>query len=239
MPTDAEITSYDNIATEDYLTHVERPLSWNNIYERPALIERLPALEGKNVLDLGCASGFFTEYALRNGAAVTAVDISQKMLGKLKAKVKSEKLTVHRADIAQPMPFLAGDAYDCVIASLVMHYIKDWTPPLAELYRVMKKGGRLVISTHHPFDMYLYLKPESYYDFKLVEDTWGSGGPRPFRVRYYMRPLNELLRPIIQSRFKIISIDEPLPTEECRKKDERVYRRLTERPSFLFIVLEK
>jgi SAM-dependent methyltransferase len=239
MPDDAEITSYDTIAIEDYLAHIERPLSWNNLYERPALLQRLPPLDGKNVLDTGCASGYYTEYALSRGASVTAVDISRKMLDVLAAKIKSAKLTICRADLARPMSFLKDNTYDCVISSLVLHYIKNWEPLLAELYRVMKKGGRLVISTHHPFDTYYYIKPKSYFDFKMVEDTWASQSPRPFKVRFYIRPLNEVLRPIIQSPFKIISIDEPLPMEECKAKDPRVYQRLIERPSFLFIVLEK
>ena len=239
MTSDSELTNYDSISVEDYLAHVERPLSWNNLYERPAMVARLPVLQGKNALDIGCASGFFTEYALKNGASVTALDISKVMIDMLVSRIKSPKLKIFCADISQPMPFLKPDAYDCVICSLIFHYIKDWGPLLAELYRVMKKGGRLVISAHHPFDMYLYLKPPSYFDFKLVEDTWASGSPRPFKVHYYMRPLNEVLRPIIQSGFKIISIDEPLPTEKCKELSPEAYKKLSERPGFLFIVLEK
>jgi SAM-dependent methyltransferase len=239
MPPDSDLTSYDSIAVEDYLAHVERPLSWNNLYERPAFIDRLPPLEGKNVLDAGCASGYYTEYALKQGASVTAVDISRKMLDRLAARIKSAKFSIYCADISQPMPLLKDNYFDCVISSLVLHYIKDWRPVLAELYRVMKKGGRLVISTHHPFALYQYIKPPSYYDFKMVEDTWGDRGPRPFKVHYYIRPLNEVLRPIIASKFKIISIDEPLPDERCREIAPEVYKRLSEGPGFLFIVLEK
>jgi len=239
MPDDAEKTSYDSIVIEDYLAHVERPLSWNNLYERPAFLERLPELKGKNVLDIGCASGYYTEYALKEGASVTAVDISQKMLDRLAARIKSPKLKICRADISQPMPFLKMNSYDCVMCSLVLHYIKDWGPLFAELYRVMKKGGRMVISTHHPFDIYQYFKLPSYFDFELVEDTWASSGPRPFKVHFYVRPLNELLRPIIESKFRIISIDEPLPAEKCKELDPRTYQRLMERPGFLFIMLEK
>jgi SAM-dependent methyltransferase len=239
MPDDAKLTSYDSIAIEDYLAHVDRPLSWNNLYERPAFIDRLLTLEGKNVLDAGCASGYYTEYALKHGASVTAVDISQKMLDRLAARIKSDKLTIYRADISRSMPLLKDNYFDCVISSLVLHYIKDWRPVLAEFYRVMKKGGRLVISTHHPFAMYQYIKPPSYYDFKMVEDTWGDKGPRPFKVHYYIRPLNEVLRPMINSRFKIISIDEPLPGEKCREISPELYQRLSKGPGYLFIVLEK
>ncbi|MBN1161516.1 MAG: class I SAM-dependent methyltransferase [Dehalococcoidales bacterium] len=239
MPEDSELTSYDSVDIEVYLKHVERPLSWNNLYERPAMLALLPSLKGKNVLDIGCASGFYTKYALGKGAYVTAVDISKTMVDRLAASIKSPNLKLLCADIAKPMPFLESDTYDCAICSLVLHYIKDWKTLLAELYRVLERKGRVIISTHHPFEMYQYLKLPSYFDFKLVEDTWGSSGPHPFNVRYYVRPLNEVLRPIIQSKFNIISIDEPLPDERCKELAPETYKRLMERPGFLFIILEK
>ena len=238
MPEDADLTSYDPIA-DVFLAHIARPNSWNNLYERPHTLSRLPDLENKNVLDLGCASGFYTKHALKNGASVTAVDASKVMLERLQTRIKSPKLRLFCADIGRPMPFLESDSFDCVICSLVIDYIRDWEPLFAEMRRVMKKGGRLVISTHHPFNIYLYLKPKSYFDFKMVEDTWSRWSSRPFKTRYYIRPLSETLRPILQSQFTIISIDEPLPPDKCKKVSPEIYKKLSEQPGFLFIVLEK
>lgn len=242
MKSDVEITNYDNIA-DLFLTHIDRPNSWNNIYERPNMIARLPDLKDKNVLDIGCASGYYSEFALKHGAAVTAVDGSQVMIDKLSARVKSPKLQLFRADISQTIPFLKADSFDVVICSLVIDYIKDWTVPLGEFYRVLRKGGRVVMATHHPFGQFLYLrkhhKLESYFAFKMIEDTWSTNGRNPFKTHFYIRPLNEALRPIINSNFKIISIDEPLPDDKCKKTDIQVYERLMDRPGFLFFVLEK
>ncbi len=242
MTEDSELTSYDSIA-EVFTSHVARPDSWNNLYERPHTLARLPALQDKNVMELGCSSGFYTEYVLENGASVTAIDISEKLINRLADRIKSPKLRLVRADISRTMPFLESDTFDGAICSLVIDYIKDWGPLFAEVHRTLKNGGRLVISTHHPFAIYDHFKrhgkSSSYFDFKLVEDTWGLGTGRPFQTRYYMRPLEEILKPIIRSPFKIVSIDEPLPTEECKELAPDVYERLMERPGFLFIVLEK
>jgi SAM-dependent methyltransferase len=238
MPDDSEITSYDKIA-DVFLAHVARTESWNNLYERPNTLALLPELKGKNVLDIGCGSGFYTEYALNKGASVTAVDVSQKILDRLALKIKSEKLAIYRADISQPMPFLKSDTFDCVICSLVIDYLKNWEPLFMEMYRVMKNGGRVIISTHHPFNTYLYRKPRSYFDFKLIEDTWAVRSRHPFKTHYYIRPLNEVLRPIMQSKFKFISLDEPMPDENCRNISPGTYETLLECPGFLFIVLEK
>ena len=54
------------------------------------------------------------------------------------------------ADLAEPLPF-PDDAFDDVVASLVLHYLEDWKPVLAELRRVLRTGGRLIASVNHPF----------------------------------------------------------------------------------------
>jgi len=242
MPNDAEITNYDAIA-DRFIAHAGRENSWNNLYERPNTLARLPELAGKNVLDLGCSTGFYTEYALEHGAAVIGIDASKVMIDKLAVRIKSPKLKLFCADIGKPMPFLKTGSFDVVICSLVMDYVKDWESLIAELHRLLKKGGRVVIATGHPFATYLYLekhdRQESYFAFKMIEDTWAVNGPQPFKTHYYIRPLNEVLRSFIQSEFKIISIDEPLPDKKCKEIDLNLYKRLKERPGFLFIVLEK
>jgi ubiquinone/menaquinone biosynthesis C-methylase UbiE len=89
---DSDLTSYDSIDIDVYTAHVERPTSWNNLYERPQMLSLLPALQGKNVLDIGCGTGFYTEHALNAVANVTAIDISQKMLDVLALRIKSPEL---------------------------------------------------------------------------------------------------------------------------------------------------
>jgi SAM-dependent methyltransferase len=243
MPSDAEITNYDPIA-ERFIEHAGRIDSWNNLYERPNTIARLPELEEKNVLDLGCSTGFFTEYVLGQGVrSVTSVDASRKLIERLAGRVKDKRLTTHCADIGQPMPFLKSDYYDVIISSLVLDYIKDWAAVLNELYRVVISGGRVVISVGHPFAQYLYLqrigKPKSYFAFEMFGDVWARRGARPFKTHYYIRPMHEVLRPLIQSKFRIIGIDEPAPDERCKEISPETYEQLMERPGFLFIVLEK
>jgi SAM-dependent methyltransferase len=234
----SETTSYDSIA-EIYIAHTERQESWNNLYERPYMISQFPSLKDKNILDLGCGSGFYTEYALQQGAHVTAIDVSKVLVNKLSTRLKTPALRTICADIAKPLS-LDSDSFDYIICSLVLHYIKNWEPLLTELHRVMKVGGRIFISTHHPYLVLQYslLKDINYFDTVLVEDTLGPE-ESSFKVHYYTRPLKETLKPIINSQFKIISIDEPLPNERCKNLSTRTFQRLTEEPGFLFITLEK
>lgn len=237
MADSSEFTNYNSIA-EIYVAHTERPNSWNNLYERPYMLSKIHSLQNKKVLDIGCGSGFYTKHALEIGANVTAIDASKVMIDRLSSLIKSPNVRLICADITKPLSFLDSESFDFVICSLVLHYIEDWEPLLSELYRVMRKNSELIISTHHPFTDYLFLNKRSYFENKLVEDTWGSG-EHSFKVHYYTRSLTAVLRPIIESQFSIVSIEEPLPTEKIKQASPKIYERLSEKPGFLFIVLRR
>ena len=184
MKSDAEITNYDPIA-ERFIEHAGREDSWNNLYERPNTLARLPELEGKDVLDLGCSTGFFTDYVLEKGVkSVTSVDASRKLIERLAGRIKDKRLTTQCADIGSPMPFLKSDFYDVIICSLVIDYVKDWAPMFGEFYRVVKKGGRAVITTGHPFaNIYIYsawVIRRVTLLLKCIEDIWARRGARTF-----------------------------------------------------------
>ena len=232
------MTGYDDIL-DTYLAHIERPDSWNNLYERPAFKELLPPLEDRDVLDLGCASGHLTDYALARGARVTAVDIAAGWIERLKARPPSPNLRAVRADISQPMTFLEDASFDVITCSLVIHYVKDWGPMLAEMHRMVRPGGRAVISTHHPQLTWKLFHRDDLRDVFEVEDTWGKDSGHPFKVRFWVRSLTETLRPFLQSDFTIRDILEPLPDEAIAADYPEIFRRLRSEPSFLFIVLEK
>lgn len=54
------------------------------------------------------------------------------------------------ADLCGPLPY-SDDTFDDVVASLVLHYVENWGPALAELRRILRPGGRLIASADHTF----------------------------------------------------------------------------------------
>jgi SAM-dependent methyltransferase len=233
----ADETNYDKIA-DIYIPHAEDKLSWNNLYERPYMLSVFDDFSGKTILDAGCGTGFYSKYALEKKADVIAVDASQKMLDHLGKFDDSAKLKMYQADLAEGLPFIASGSIDYIICSLALHYLENWEVTINEFYRVIKKSGKLYISTHHPFSDYLILKKKTYFDKYLVEDVWGSG-KNSFKVFFYTRSLSQLLEPFIRSAFTIISLDEPLPNEECKRSAPEIFKKLRKQPAFLFLVLQK
>jgi len=230
-------TSYDKIA-EIYLPHAADKYSWNNLYERPYMLSVFDDFTGKKILDAGCGTGFYSKYAIEKNADVIAVDASQKMLDHLSKMIPSPKLKIHKADLSEGLSFVVSGTIDYIVCSLALHYLEDWETVISEFHRVLKKNGKLYISTHHPFADYLLFKKNSYFDKYLVEDKWGTG-KKSFKVFFYTRSLTNLLKPFLNSEFTILSIDEPLPTKECKKVAPLIFEKLSKQSAFLFLVLRK
>ncbi|MDQ0381711.1 SAM-dependent methyltransferase [Amycolatopsis thermophila] len=79
---------------------------------------------------------------------MTGFDSSARMVELARQRLSADA-AVQVADLGSPLPFPDG-AFDDVVAALVLHYLGDWTAPLAELRRVLRPRGRLIVSVHHP-----------------------------------------------------------------------------------------
>ena len=81
--------------------------------------------------------------------SLSAVDLSQRMVGIATTNLWSQQLTVpcRVSDYAQ-MPF-DSESFDAVIACYVTHYFPDGRP-FREIYRVLKPGGILIFNAHRP-----------------------------------------------------------------------------------------
>src|SRR5690349_1131978 len=118
---------YDSFA-ESYAAENESNL-FNAYYERPAMIDLAGDVNGRRILDAGCGSGPLSEALRAKGAVVTGFDGSPAMLELARRRLGADA-DLHVADLGRPLPFADG-AFDDVVMSLVLHYFRDWVPPLA------------------------------------------------------------------------------------------------------------
>jgi ubiquinone/menaquinone biosynthesis C-methylase UbiE len=232
---DSIALQYDLIA-DQYSKHIDRQ-KLTSLYERPFMLEQLPKLQGLRVLDAGCGTGFYAQYAFKEGAHIIAVDSSTKLVGKFK-KDNNSSIETHVADLSRGLPFIEENSIDVIICSLVLHYIEEWSLPLAEFKRVLKPGGMCLVSVHHPvFDT--HFNKQQYFLKRLVHDKWDGFGNQPLNVSYYVRPLSDYLRPILASRWSSVEFEEPLPSKTLSETDPDMFRKLSEAPVFLFVKMIK
>ena len=207
----------------------------NAFYERPATIALLGEVAGRRVLEAGCGAGALTSWLVERGAQVTAFDISASMLAIARGLV-GDRATFIQADLAEPLAFAASGSFDLVVASLVLHYLRDWDPVLTEMRRVLCQDGRVVFSTHHPSMDWQLHSAEDYFAVKQVTETW-SKGSQSFEVTFWRRPLTEMCRSISSAGFVIERLVEPEPVAELARRDPADDRRLRTAPGFLFFRL--
>jgi ubiquinone/menaquinone biosynthesis C-methylase UbiE len=137
-------TGYDRWAI--VYDHDRNPLQAT---EEPVVRAALGEVSGLRVLDLGCGTGRHALWLAEQGAKVTAVDFSEGMLAEARQKPFAESVTFLQHDLHNPLPFPDGE-FDAVVSGLVLEHIKDLLRLFAEIRRVVKPQGRVVISAMHP-----------------------------------------------------------------------------------------
>jgi arsenite methyltransferase len=107
----------------------------------------LDAQSGERLLDVGCGPGFYvTELLDRVGpeGRVTGIDTASAMLAVAAKRSEGHpNVTFHQAGAAE-IPAEDGE-FDAVLSVQVLEYVPDVTSALAEIYRVLRPGGRVVI----------------------------------------------------------------------------------------------
>ena len=199
----------------------------NAHYERPAMLRLAGPVAGRRVLDAGCGAGALSAALLERGATVAGIDSSRGLLA-LAAERLGDKADLHHGDLRDPLPF-NDETFDLVVTSLVMHYLPDWNPALREFHRVLSPGGRLVISTHHPFIDHTLAGGANYFTTYDFTETRQRGDHR-VRMRFWHRPLSAMTRAITDAGFHLDRIDEPQPDPIVRDLDPDAWRTLTTEP---------
>jgi malonyl-CoA O-methyltransferase len=114
--------------------------------EEQAMLDLLPELKNKIVLDLACGSGRYILKAKEQGAsAVYGLDFSLPMLSH--ARNVSDQLVLGNMT-ALP---LVSDSFDVVICGLSIGHVPDLLPVYGEISRILSPNGVMVCSDIHPF----------------------------------------------------------------------------------------
>ena len=111
------------------------------------LLESLRSGSGtRKVLDAGCGSGYFLKRLQRVGYEVTGIDISEEALKLARVRVGSD-VPLYRHCLDEPPWPVADEAFDAVWSSEVIEHIYGVYEYAAEVNRVLRDGGHLILTT--------------------------------------------------------------------------------------------
>ncbi len=193
---------------------------WAIVYDHDG--NPLPALEepivragigdpsGLHVLDLGCGTGRHALWLTKAGASVVAVDFSTGMLAEARSKAGAESVGFLQHDLHDRLPFAAQE-FDLIVSGLVLEHLRDLDFFFTDTLRVLKPGGRAVVSAMHPA-MFLrgsqarFTDPES---GQLIQP--GS----------LVSSLSDLLMGAIRAGFQFGNVEEVAPDQQFANKFPR------------------
>lgn len=199
----------------------------NSLHERPAVLGLVGDVDGLDIADLGCGGGHVAAALSAAGARVIGVDGS-KVLVEVAAG-KAPEATIVQHDLDRPLDFLADASQDGVVCALVIHHLSDRPRFLAEVFRVLRPGGWLVLSSTHPTADW------GYYGGSYFDERWVTRSMGDETIQYQHLTMSTLVNELLDAGFLLDRLLEPQPTEAMRDVEPERYEQLRSAP--IFVVL--
>ncbi|MEO6799295.1 MAG: bifunctional 2-polyprenyl-6-hydroxyphenol methylase/3-demethylubiquinol 3-O-methyltransferase UbiG [Rhodanobacter sp.] len=143
-----EIAHFDALAARWWDPDGEsRPLHDLNPV-RTAYIAARTDLRGARVADVGCGGGLLSESLARAGARVTAIDLSEKVIGIARLHLHESNLDVdYRKQSSAELAAAEPASFDVVCCLELIEHVPDPAALVNDLAALLKPGGGLFMST--------------------------------------------------------------------------------------------
>jgi SAM-dependent methyltransferase len=207
----------------------------------PVMLPLALANGAKTALDVGCGEGRFCRMLAARGIAVTGIDPTPNLIDH--ARKRDPQGTYVETDAAN-LPFGDG-AFDLVVSYLSLIDMPDVAPAIAEMTRVLKPGGRLLIANLNGFNTAgqetdwsrdehgnrKHFQIDHYLTESAAWIEW-----RGIRIRNHHRPLSTYMKLLLAQGLRLTHFDEPRPTPDAPAERSLSYIRA---PWFLVMEWEK
>ena len=190
----------------------------------PAVLDAVGDCRGSRLLDAGCGEGYLSRMFAERDAQVDGIDSSPSLVESARAASSQEtdRINYHIGDVTR-MDF-AGESFNIVVCNHLLNDLPAPADAIAEFYRILKPGGRLVILMLHPCFYGFRIRGEKdssrrpvsdYFTARCAEQPFDVAGIiSPAPVTVYVRSLEYYSEAIMSTGFRITSLQEPHPSDE-------------------------
>jgi SAM-dependent methyltransferase len=230
MPRD---TAYHGALGDAFAAHSANG-AYNAYIDRPAMLALAGDVAGQRLLDVGCGPGHYAGALLERGAEVVGIEGSAELLAHAKRRV-GDRAELRLHDLELPLDFAEDASFDTVLGALVIHHIRDRAGLLAEVFRVLKPGGRFLVSTTHPAADWKHFG-DSYFSNEWVDLHVQEDLPP---IHFQRNTVEGFIGELLGAGFVIEQLVEPRPVLELEAIDAESFAKLNEKPSFLAVRLRR
>ncbi|MBX4191938.1 class I SAM-dependent methyltransferase [Candidatus Parcubacteria bacterium] len=249
MKNNPQDTSW-NAASEWYSTYLETtPDSYQKQVILPNLLRILESKKGMRILDVACGQGFFTREFAKSGATVMGADLAKDLIAQ--AKKLSTNIPYHVAP-ANKLEFAKNESFDAATMVLAIQNIEDMQAAFAEVSRVLRPQGRLILVLMHPafripersswgFDeaaKVQYRRVDGYLSqasSTLLIHPGKSNSPTTIS---YHRSLQDFSKALHKSGFAITRLEEWISHKQSGKGPRQSAENLARKEIPMFLMLE-
>lgn len=224
---------------------------YRDLVNTPAFLDLLPDVAGRRVLDVGCGEGHNTRLLRSRGARLTALDVAPTFV---RAARDADPSVDHLVADGTALPF--DDAtFDAATAFMSVMDMPDPGAVLAEMARVVRRGGCVQFSITHPASATpdrewildadgakRLLATGGYFEEGPMTESWSFGSApddlrdrhEPFTITWTRRTLSSWLNLVVDTGLTIERVVEPVASLEIAERHPEVAdTRIT--PYFLIV----
>ncbi|MDM5247210.1 MULTISPECIES: class I SAM-dependent methyltransferase [unclassified Lysinibacillus] len=229
VPTEEAIKRWNLHAERFTANYDEHGDIHREVLLNPAIFLLLEEVEGKRLLDAGCGEGYLSRKLAQQGAIVTAVDYSEKMLEIARERTQEEVTIQYEYGNCEKLDFLADEQFDCIVSNMVLQDLENYKEALSEMYRLLKPNSTLIFSILHPCFVtpnsgwirnesldQQYWKVQRYFYEGVYDQTLPLDSDE--KIVFYHRTLTSYMKAIFQAGFTIEDVIEPMPSKEMLTK---------------------
>lgn len=158
------------VGSREYFERL-KPIVHRYEYVPPMFENESKALVGKKLLEVGCGMGFDSIEWAKRGVDVTAVDLTPNAIVMAKRQFEVFNLSADlQVASALDLPF-PDNTFDAVWSRGVLHVTSDTERAIAEVHRVLKPGGRMmVVNLYNKYSWFVFLTKVGRENFEFKEE---------------------------------------------------------------------